>query len=245
MPRPSMLFAAAVGVALAALLLVGVLARGWWPDVQTVIETMHHSGKLGLLAFVAVQVLIAASGVLPASLVGLAAGAVYGVFAGFTLAASSTMAGAWLAFRLSRSLFRPHVERLLARRSRLARLDAGLAREKWRLVCLMRVSPIMPFAATSYTLGLSAVTERDYLLGTLAAMPALLGYVCVGSLGHAGLIAGMTGTTPAHWIILGFGIAASVLLAMRLGQVVARAVANPETIAAAAQNKVELDPEHP
>lgn len=236
---PPLLLAAAVGVVLVALLLMGLLVGRFWPGVQTIIETMNHSGKAGLLAFAAVQVLIAASGALPAALVGLAAGAVYGILAGFTLAATSTMAGAWLAFRLSRSLFRPHVERLLARRSRLARLDVGLARERWRLVCLMRVSPIMPFAATSYTLGLSAVSQRDYLLVTLAAMPALLGYVCVGNFAHAGLIAGITGAMPIHWVLLGLGILASVLLALRLGQVVARAVAGPE---AATEAKDQAEP---
>ena len=35
----------------------------------------------------------------------------------------------------------------------------------------------MPFVATSYLLGLSAISLRDYMLGILAALPALLGYV--------------------------------------------------------------------
>jgi hypothetical protein len=39
----------------------------------------------------------------------------------------------------------------------------------------------MPFVATSYLLGLSAISLRDYMLGTLAALPALLGYVSLGS----------------------------------------------------------------
>jgi len=38
----------------------------------------------------------------------------------------------------------------------------------------------MPFVATSYLLGLSAISLRDYMLGILAALPALLGYVSLG-----------------------------------------------------------------
>jgi uncharacterized membrane protein YdjX (TVP38/TMEM64 family) len=61
-----------------------------------------------------------------------------------------------------------------------------LAQDGWRLVCVLRVSPVMPFAMTSYALGLTGISQRAYLLGTLAALPALLGYVTVGAL------AGMT-----------------------------------------------------
>lgn len=53
---------------------------------------------------------------------------------GFLLAATSTLAGALLSFCLSRSLFRPAVETLVARRPRLRNLDALIARDGWKLV---------------------------------------------------------------------------------------------------------------
>ena len=64
-----------------------------------------------------------------------------------------------------------------------------LAQDGWRIVCLLRVSPVMPFAATSYVLGMSAVGIQAYVLGTLASLPALLGYVYIGTLAEAGLSA--------------------------------------------------------
>jgi uncharacterized membrane protein YdjX (TVP38/TMEM64 family) len=54
------------------------------------------------------------------------------------------------------------VERLAALRPRLRNLDALIARDGWKLVCLLRVSPIMPFSATSLALGLSPIGLRDY-----------------------------------------------------------------------------------
>ena len=54
---------------------------------------------------------------------------------------------------------------------------------------LLRASPLTPFVATSYLLGLSAISVRDYMLGTLAALPALLGYVSLGAFARAGLSA--------------------------------------------------------
>jgi hypothetical protein len=55
----------------------------------------------------------------------------------------------------------------------------------------------MPFVATSDLLGLSAISLRDYMLGTLAALPALLGYVSLGAFAGAGLSAS-TGA-PRHF----------------------------------------------
>jgi uncharacterized membrane protein YdjX (TVP38/TMEM64 family) len=90
------------------------------------------------------QVLVAVSGVLPASLLGVVAGGIYGLVPGFVLAAISTMAGALVAFFLSRSVFRPTVERLIASRPGLRNFDSLIAQDGLRLVCLLRLSPVMP-----------------------------------------------------------------------------------------------------
>jgi uncharacterized membrane protein YdjX (TVP38/TMEM64 family) len=210
-------------------LTAGIVIQVIWPGqisliIQRVTVTLQNAGSFGVIGFVLAQISIAASGVLPASLLGLAAGAVYGVVNGFVLAASSSLLGAYLAFRLSRSFFRPLIERYLARRPRLANLDAKLAAERWRLVCLLRVSPIMPFAVTSYSLGLSRISDRDYMIGTLAALPALLGYVCLGYLAHQGVAAQAEGAGVLRWTVICFGGVATVLLTWRIGALIRKAL---------------------
>jgi uncharacterized membrane protein YdjX (TVP38/TMEM64 family) len=164
------------------------------------------------------QVLVAVSGILPASLLGVGAGAIYGLVPGFLLAAASTLAGALLSFFLGRSLFRAAVERLASRRPRLRNLDARIAQDGWKLVCLLRISPIMPFSATSIALGLSAVGLRDYAIGTLASLPALCGYVFIGTLADTSLAAWATGASPIRWVLLGTGGLATLILIVRFGQ---------------------------
>jgi uncharacterized membrane protein YdjX (TVP38/TMEM64 family) len=85
------------------------------------------------------------------------------------------------------------VERLAARRPRLRNLDALIGRDGWKLVCLLRISPVMPFSATSFALGLSSIGLCDYIVGTLASFPALSGYV-----------------SSAHWRIPVFPIGLAV-----------------------------------
>jgi len=109
---------------------------------------------------------------------------------------------------------------------RLGALDGALAREGWRLVCLIRLSPVMPFAPTSLALGASAVALRDYVLGTLASLPALFAYVALGALGQGGGHL-LTGGGPAEWLrlgMLGAGGVATLFLMWRLRRILGRAV---------------------
>ena len=116
--RATALLLIALGVIILAGLAMGVLRPSLLTVVfQRTLDLTCNVGPAGYLAFVALTTIIAVSGVLPASLLGIAAGAAYGLPLGFLLAAVGTMAGAIVAFALSRSLFRDAVARQLARRS--------------------------------------------------------------------------------------------------------------------------------
>lgn len=219
--------AVATGAAI-ALTCLGPVAASLWPGpiARTLADlpaTIRDAGSIGVFAVFAAQVLIAASGLLPASLVGIAAGAVYGVGPGFAIASGSLLLGALLTFRLTRSMLRPAVVRLIGGRRWLADLDGLVARDGWTLVCLLRVSPVMPFAATSCSLGLTSIGTGPYLAGTLASLPALLGFVAVGGLSQALTQAWQRELGMAHIGLLAFGVAATLLLTLRIGRLVRRA----------------------
>lgn len=211
-----------LGAALAICVLagaVGAIARPaeMQAAVGALLDLARGSGRFGVALFVIAQVLVAVSGILPASLLGAAAGAIYGLEAGFALAAFSTLLGAYIAFAAARGFMREFAQRVLRGRPRLRELDEMLAGDGWRIVCLLRMSPVMPFSATSYALGLSSVRPTDYLIGTLAAMPALFGYVLLGSLTQDWLQAGSSGANPIRLALLGLGIVATIGLTLRLG----------------------------
>src|SRR6266700_124662 len=171
--------------ALATLVLVSI-GQYFWPQAIESVDgvfndTLRGLYGLGWVGFVLVQVLVAISGFLPASLVGVSAGVAYGVGLGFATASISTLIGAVIAFLLSRSLLRPFVERKLSRTPHLSSLDGQIRNQGWRFVCVLRLSPVAPFAATSYALGLSSIALGEYLAGTLASLPSLLVYVLAGA----------------------------------------------------------------
>jgi uncharacterized membrane protein YdjX (TVP38/TMEM64 family) len=194
-------------------------AQNWMAQAT---GTLRNAGPLGLALFAVAQTIVSIVGVVPASLLGIAAGGVYGVAAGFLLAATGTICGGWIAFMLARSLMRPWITRRLQARTggRLNDLDAKIARDGWRLVCLLRISPIMPFAFTSYALGLTQVSTRDYMIGTLASLPALLGYVAAGALASHGahmVAVPAAAGGPLQWVLIAVGVLATGFLIFRSG----------------------------
>ncbi len=83
--------------------------------------------------------------------------------------------------------------------------------------------PLVWGAATSYALGLSSIGLRDYVIGTLAAMPALFGYVLLGTLADSG-IAVWSSSNPLGGWMLALGACATLALTLRVGQLVARVI---------------------
>lgn len=132
-----------------------------------------------------------------------------------------------VAFVLARSLLRPWVERLLVAHAggRFTGLDAAVAGDGWRFVCLLRISPTMPFALASYALGLTHIPRRDYFLGTLAALSALAGYVGIGALATQGFLTAGNMSGPGSmlsWFVLGASVLATAILVLRSGALLAR-----------------------
>lgn len=157
---------------------------------------------------------------IPASLFTLTAGALFGFLAGGTYAFIGAMLGALAAFLSGRYAVRPLVRRRVARDARFRRIDAVAARGGAVLVALLRLSPVLPYAVLNYALGITAVRLRDYVLGTLAILPATLVYTYYGT-----VVATLTGLTraphrgPAIYVLGAVGIVATVAAGVMIGRI--------------------------
>jgi uncharacterized membrane protein YdjX (TVP38/TMEM64 family) len=185
-------------------------------------EQLQGAMTSNWLAFALGQIVIAASGVLPASMFAMIAGASFGFGWGLAISIACTMFGGWLAFALSRTVLRGWVERWIRRSSLADRFDEAIGQESWRFVLLLRISPVMPFALTSYGLGITRIGQRDFLLGTLASLPALVGYVAMGSLGRIGMQMAGSPTSPAGFAMIALGLGAVIYALVRVKVVLQR-----------------------
>lgn len=225
-----LLLAVLIGCAIVGVPAAGILTghSGTWAGfaahASNYLDQLSRSGVTGIALVTLVMIAVACTGFLPASLIGVTGGSIYGLWGGFVVSAFATLAGALISFAVSRSFLQGIFMRLFMRRAGVQRFGEEVVRRGWRFVCLLRMSPVMPFSVTSYALGLSSVSTRDYILGTLASLPALFGYVCIGWLAHAGIGMNEGGADRLRWAIYALGVAATVFLTWYVGRIVASAL---------------------
>jgi uncharacterized membrane protein YdjX (TVP38/TMEM64 family) len=150
---------------------------------QPFVEWIRSAGAVAAMVYVAVYV-VATLALLPGSLLTAAAGFAFGPVWGTLVASPTSVLAATLAFLLGRTVARAWVLKRLPRWPLCAALDQVIGDQGFKIVFLLRLSPVLPFGLLSYALGLTRVRLRDYVLGSfLGMLPATILYVYVGSLG--------------------------------------------------------------
>jgi len=145
-------------------------------------EWARGAGPAGALLY-ALAYVVATVLFLPGSALTLGAGFAWGLAGGMAVVVPASVAGAVLAFLLGRTVLREPIARRVASDARFAAVDRAIGEEGFRLVLLLRLSPVVPFNLLNYALGLTRVRLRDYLLASVVGMfPGTLLYVYLGSL---------------------------------------------------------------
>lgn len=161
--RPLVFFCGLVALAIAApaLGLGERLAelRGW----------IEGLGALGPVVFALVYAAATVAAV-PASLLTIAAGAMFGSVVGVATVAVGATAGATAAFAIARWLARDAVAGWLAQSDKFAKLDAMTERHGAIIVAITRLLPIFPFNLLNYGFGLTRVRFGTYVLWSFLCM---------------------------------------------------------------------------
>ena len=195
--------------AVVGLLLIGRQVGGVVPQFTAWVTTL---GWWGPLVFI-VGYALAVVALVPGSVLTLAAGAVFGLGQGVAYVFVAAVLGSSAAFLIARYVARSAVERRLANNPRFAALDTALGEQGWKIVLLLRLSPVFPFTMLNYSLGLTKVRFGDYLLASVGMLPGSLLYVYSGKL--AGDVASLAGGAVverglAYYLVLGLGLAATL-----------------------------------
>jgi uncharacterized membrane protein YdjX (TVP38/TMEM64 family) len=198
-----------LGLALCAAVLVLTLTHA-----RAALQWLSTGGWRALIAF-ALLYLSATLLLVPPGILNAVAGALFGLGRGMAVVSCANLAAAVLAFMLSRAGGRRWAQRHIERRQRLLAVDLALERGGFKLVFLLRCSPVSPFAVVNYLLGLTRVRFRDYVLGTVAgAAPGTLALVYAGSAAAsaADLLAhGIPRAAPGPQLLFWMGLAATAL----------------------------------
>lgn len=194
--------------------LPGVLTRS--------LSWIDSLGPIGPIVFIFVYVLATVLFV-PGSALTLGAGAIFGVFAGSIYVSIGATLGATAAFLIGRHLARDRIARRIEANPKFNAIDEAVAREGWKIVGLVRLSPVFPFNLLNYAFGVTRVSLRDYFWASWIGMiPGTVMYVYIGSLGR-NLAAGRS-RTPAEWMLYALGLAATVGVTLFVTRLARRAL---------------------
>ncbi|KAF6259541.1 snare associated Golgi protein-domain-containing protein [Scenedesmus sp. NREL 46B-D3] len=151
-------------------------------QLQAMVEGLQgaHLGSIVVfvLLFAAAVVLL-----LPGMLLSIGAGAAFGFYVGWVVAWLGTILGQVGAFMLGRYLLRDLVYSYMVRRvPGFATIDSNISSDGWKLVLLLRLSPVLPYNVMNYVLGVTAIRLLPYALASgVAAAPYVCLFAYIGS----------------------------------------------------------------
>lgn len=174
-------------------------------------------GNVGPIAFIVIYN-IATVLLIPGSILTLGSGVLFGLGWGTVYVIIAATLGATIAFWIGRNFARNWVADKIAGYPKFGAIDRAVAKQGFKIVLLTRLSPLFPFNLLNYAFGITQVSLRDYVMGSIGMLPGTILYVYIGSLvGNLALI-GTNNANPEaeklQWIakIIGFAITVGVTI---------------------------------
>ncbi|MGR8997756.1 MAG: TVP38/TMEM64 family protein [Gammaproteobacteria bacterium] len=189
------------------ILVIGHELELYLPDLELWIQKLGAFAPLGFIALFVVLTPVFIS----VDTLCFAAGLLFSIGAAEFYIILATYLAAALIFFLGRYLFKDRVVTFIARHKQLAALDAALNSESFKLMFLLRLTPL-PFALLSYALAVTQVRFWSYLGATSGILiyNGSLVYMGYTTKHLAGLVSGATKQSPVSYPLLIFGLLITV-----------------------------------
>lgn len=176
------------------------------------LEWVESMGAWGP-ALLAAAYVVACVLFIPGSMLTLGAGFLFGIVRGTIAVSIGSVLGATVAFLVGRTLLRSWIEQQTAAFPKFQAIDRAVGQQGFKIVMLVRLSPIFPFNLLNYAFGLTGVPLRQYVLASwLGMLPGTLMYVYLGSalksLADVAAGTGQGGGVQTAFFIVGLGMTA-------------------------------------
>lgn len=149
--------------------------------LQTGLRWVNHLGIFAPLGFIVIYN-ISTVLLIPGSLLTLGGGAIFGLFWGSIYVFIAATLGATFAFLIGRYLSRDWVTKQTENYPQFKTIDQAVTKDGLKIVLLTRLSPLFPFNLLNYLFGITNVTLKDYILGSIGMIPGTIMYVYLGAL---------------------------------------------------------------
>jgi uncharacterized membrane protein YdjX (TVP38/TMEM64 family) len=174
------------------LIIVGLIAAFWFFDLSqyltlSYIKTQQHKFSLlysdhplkFIAGYMAIYILVTSLSLPGASVMTLAGGALFGLWAGLVIVSFASTIGATLACAVSRFILRDWVQAKFS--DKLKTVNEGIEREGAFYLFTLRVMPIIPFWLINLVMGLTGIPLlKFYWVSQLGMIPGTIVYVNAG-----------------------------------------------------------------
>jgi uncharacterized membrane protein YdjX (TVP38/TMEM64 family) len=194
--------------------------------LQNALQWINSLGAIGGIVFIGIYI-IATLAFLPAALLTLGAGVIFGVIWGSIYVFIGATLGAIAAFLGGRYLAQGWVKEKISSYKKFAIIDKAVSKEGLKIVLLVRLSPLFPFNLLNYAFGITSVSFQDYLIGSVGMIPGTIMYVYFGSLvGDIALIGSKNqpGNIILHWVIQIMGLIATIAVTVYVTNIAKKAL---------------------
>ena len=186
--------------------------------MQQFIDYVRGLGALGYVVYTLGYAVIGLF--VPASVLTIGAGALFGVIGGTIVVEIGATLAATLAFLLARTVLRKRIEGWVAKNPKFLAVDRAIAREGPKIVVLVRMAAVFPFLFVNYAFGLTGIRLGPYVVATfIGILPGAVAFVYLGA---AGAAAATQSKTRTIFMIVGVAIAFAV--SIYVGRIAKRAL---------------------
>ncbi len=169
---------------------------------------------------------LAATLFIPGSALSLAAGLLFGVWLGTATVWLGAVIAIALSFLIARYAARAKVEAMATTRPRFAAIDRAIGDQGWKIVALMRLSPVFPFNLQNYLFGVTAIGFLPcWLASAVFIVPGTFLYVYLGYAGgEAAAVVGGANTDVLKLALNGIGLLATAVVTIVIARIAANAI---------------------
>jgi uncharacterized membrane protein YdjX (TVP38/TMEM64 family) len=150
-------------------------------NLKSALTWVEGLGAIAPIAFILIYN-IATVFLIPGSILTLGGGVLFGIGWGSFYVIIAATLGATIAFWIGRNFARDWVSQKISNYPKFEAIDRAVAKEGFKIVALTRLSPLFPFNLLNYAFGITQVSLKDYILGSIGMIPGTILYVYIGSL---------------------------------------------------------------
>jgi uncharacterized membrane protein YdjX (TVP38/TMEM64 family) len=204
-----------------SILSVVLPVKGW---IREFIGWVQHLGPAGVIVFI-IAYAVATVLFLPGWIFTVSAGLIYGIVGGTLVALTGAVIGASLAFLVARYLLRQNIEELTRKNPRFRAIDEAIGKNGWKIIGLLRLSPLIPFNLSNYFYGITSTSFIAYVaVSAIGMIPGTLLYAYLGAIGQAGISGGASAHSKWQYVLLAIGLVATIAVTILVSRIAKNAL---------------------